>query len=238
MKTTKAMREGVSVVCVLSIGAALAAACGSSMQPHPESPAEASSESASSSNEKKLDCAFIKSPDNCWRMLAGSIGACLGGRIHNTGKLSDDRTVCPLEDEVMVKLGQPCDPDAECDVRDVFMGRAGKKCFEFHATEIKPPTEMGRGAGTIEVTSADGTVRIEWDETTKTLTCPKGDVYKGSGDWKKELKDCADESGYQGIPTYAFTKVATAMDGKKKKPGTGTVSFELSSLETLFDCAK
>src|SRR5258708_7562036 len=113
--TTRAMRNGVSVVCVLSIGAVLAVACGSSMQPKVDSPAGEGSDSATSSNEKKLDCAFIKNPDNCWRALAGTIGVCLGGRIHNTGKLSDDKTVCALEDSVMVKLGQPCDPDGDCD---------------------------------------------------------------------------------------------------------------------------
>jgi hypothetical protein len=140
---------------------------------------------------------------------------------------------------VMVKLGQACDPDKECEVRDVFMGRAGKKCMEFHASITKPADEMGRGAGSFEIAAAEGTVKVEYDEKTKTLTCPNGTVYSGTGDWKKELADCNDESGYAAMPAYAFTKTPTAMDEKKKKkPGTGSLSFELASIDVLFECAK
>jgi hypothetical protein len=38
----------------------------------------------------------------------------------------------------MVKLEQACDPDGECDVRDLFVGSEDKKCMELHATVSKP----------------------------------------------------------------------------------------------------
>ena len=228
------LRSTFSMLAVLSIGAGLGAACGSST-PSPTSPP---TESSASPATKKLDCAFLKGGDNCWKILAATVSACLNGHVHPQGKLTPDLGACSLEDEVKVKLGQPCDPDKECEPRDVFMGRGDKKCMEFHSTVTKPADEMGRGAGTFEIAAADGTVKVEYDEKTKTLTCPNGTVYSGSGDWKKELADCNDESGFANMPAYAFTKTATVMDGKKKKPGTGTLSFELASIDVLFECAK
>lgn len=230
------LRGALVIAVVSSIGVLAGGACKSSSQTTAASPSESSSADAKT---KKLDCAFIKSDNNCWRVFAANMGVCLGGRLHPTGKLAPDLTTCTMEDEVMVKLGQSCDPDGECEPRDVFMGRAGKKCMEFHSTVTTPAGEMGRGAGSFEITSAEGTLKFEYDEKTKTLTCPDGTIYSGSGDWKKDLADCADEQGYESIPTYAFSKTATVMEGKKKKKaGTGTVSFELSTMNVLFECEK
>ncbi len=226
----------VVLVSVLGAGFALACgACGSS-KPSPDTAADEAS--SAGSHEKKLDCAFLKGDQNCWKIVAAKVSACLGA-VHATGKLEADLSVCRLQDEGMVKLGSACDPDKECEVQDVFMGKAGKKCLEFHATVTKPASEMDRGAGHFELAGADGTVKVEYDEKKKSITCPDGMVYSGSGDWKKELAECNDESGFSGMPSYSFTKTATVMENKKtKKAGTGNVSFEISSVDPLFDCSK
>ena len=226
---------GIGAAAAVALcGVAMAASCAGSESKPAESPGEESSASGGGVAAKRLDCNFVTGPDNCWKPFAANISACLGGRLHPTGKLGADGTTCTLEDAVMVKLGSPCDPDGECDEREVFMGREDKKCMEFHATVTKPPNEMGRGAGSFEIASAQGTLKLEYDETKKILTCPDGKVYEGSGDWKKELKDCADTAGYESIPLYAFTK--TPGDAKAKKKG--SLQFELSSMDVLFDCAK
>lgn len=222
------------MVAVLVIGASLAAACGSS-KPNPETPEGAASASAAPSN-KKLDCAFLKGDQNCWRILATKVSACLG-QSHAAGKLEGDLSVCRLEDEVVVKLGSACDPDKDCDVTDVFMGKSGKKCMEFHGAVLKPADEMSRGAGHFELAGADGVVKVEYDEKSKTITCPDGSVYSGTGDWKTELEGCNDETGFSGMPSYSFTKTATVTENKKKK-SPGKLGFEISSIDPLFDCAK
>jgi len=229
---SKLVRGAAAMICATSI----AAACASSDAPKPENPSDVAGASSSTAATEKLDCAFLMSDKNCWRAFAATMSACLGGRLHPTGKLSADLTECSLEDDVKVKLGQPCDPDKECEPTDVFMGRGDKKCMEFHASVTKPPSEIDRGAGHFEIDTAQGTLKLEWDPSTKTLTCPDGSVHSGSGDWKKELKDCAETSGYDSMPSYAFTTTATTKDGKKKKPG--SLSFELSSVDVLFECAK
>lgn len=230
------LRGALGLTVVMSIGGVLAVACGSS-NPNPETPPTESSASTATAT-KKLDCAFLKGDANCWKIIAATVSACLNGHIHPQGKLDAELSMCSLEDDVKVKLGQSCDPDKECEVRDVFMGRGDKKCMEFHSTVTKPADEMGRGAGSFELAAADGTVKVEYDEKSKTVTCPNGNVYSGTGDWKNDLKDCDDESGYANMPAYSFTKSATVMDGKKKKPGTGSVAFELASVDVLFECAK
>lgn len=225
------------MLSVMAIGAGatlVGVACGSKTPP-PETP---SPETASSSTNKKLDCAFLKGGDNCWKIIAATVSACLNGHIHPQGKLDADLSMCSLEDEVKVKLGQSCDPDKDCDVLDVFMGRGEKKCLEFHSMVSKPADEMGRGAGTFTIAGAEGSVKVEYDEKSKTITCPSGAVYSGSGDWKKELADCDDESGYAGMPAFAFTKTPSVMEGKKRKAGTGTLAFELASIDVLFECQK
>lgn len=234
--SAKRSRGAVGVVFVVAVGAAIGASCGGSSTPPAESPPTESSSSGPAT--KPLDCKFVSGEANCWKPFAATVSACLGGRIHPTGKLSADLTECALEDDVKVKLGSSCDPDKDCDVHEVYMGRGDKKCLEFHANITKPADEFSRGVGSFEIGSAQGTMKVEWDEKSKTITCPDGSVYTGSGDWKKELKDCADTSGYDGIPTYAFTKAPSVMEGKKKKAGTGTLSFELSTMDVLFECSK
>ena len=230
------MRGAMSMLSVSCGGALLFVACGSGT-PKADSASDVSEASSGSATTKKLDCAFIRSDKNCWRMFTISMGACLGARMSRTGKLSADLTECTLEDDVKVKLGQSCDPDADCDVHDVFMGRGDKKCMEFHSTVTKEASELDRGAGSLEITSSEGTLKLEYDDKTKTLTCPDGSVYSGSGDWKKELSECADAEGYESLPAFAFTKLATVMEGKKRKTP-GSVAFELSTLDVLFECAK
>jgi hypothetical protein len=226
--------SGIVVVGAVALaGVAMGSACGATPTKPAESPSEETSSSAASAT-KPLDCKFVQSPENCWKVFASNVSACLGGRLHATGKLGADGTTCTMEDAVMVKLGQPCDPDASCDVSEVFMGREDKKCMEFRSTVTKPPNEMGRGAGSFEIVSSQGTLKLDYDETKKTLTCPDGTIYEGSGDWKKELKDCADSNGFESIPLYAFTKTPGDVKTKKK----GSIAFELSSMDVLFDCAK
>ena len=139
--------------------------------------------------------------------------------------------------DVMVKLGQTCDPDGKCEVTDVFMGKSEKKCMEFHVSVGKPSSELDRGECTFSIAAPHGTVTLKYDAKQKSITCADGTVYAGTGDWKKELSECDSEGAYDGIPTFAFVKTATVMEGKKKKKA-GSVSFELSSMDVLFECAK
>jgi hypothetical protein len=192
---------------------------------------------AEESKEKKLDCAFAHNVENCWRTATAKVAACLGGKPSAPGKLQkDDATMCLLPDQVAVKLGAACDPDGKCEVRDLFLGKGDKKCAEIHGNVERPASEEGRGAGSLEITFAGGSVKLDYDEKTKKVTCPDGTVYAGTGDWKKELADCADESGYQGIPAWSTTVTPSKKDGKKKIPG--KVAVEVASMETLFECEK
>jgi hypothetical protein len=216
----------VSTGFVLSSGA-----CAASQKPDAVSP-----EGSASAGQKKLDCAFAKNPENCWRVFTAKLGACLGGKPVGSGKLSPDGELCLLPEEKAVKLDQPCDPDGKCDVRDLHIGRGENKCLEFHVTVEKPSTEMGRGVGEFSVQAAHGTFRMKWDEKSKTVTCADGTVYTGTGDWKGELADCNDETGIDGIPNYAITPYPGGMDGKKKRPG--KVAFDLTSMDVLFECEK
>jgi hypothetical protein len=204
----------------------LLAACAA--PPPPEAP------KVEPSKEKKLDCAFARNLENCFRTVSSKLVACLGGKPSSVGKLqADDASMCLFPDDVAVKLGAPCNPDGKCEARDVFLGKGDKKCAEIHSTVERAPSEEGRGAGTLEVTIAEGTVKLEYDEKIKRVTCPDGAVYEGSGDWKKELAECADDTGYAGIPAWSTTLTASRKDGKKKLPG--KVSVELGP-ETLFEC--
>ena len=231
------MRRGLSFTVVLittcSLVALVPAGCGGG-NPEPVAPVA----SASASAPKKLDCAFAKNPESCWRVFTTKIVSCLSGKASGPGKLQkDDATMCVLPDDQAVKFGQACDPDGKCEVRELFMGKGDKKCFEFSVSIDKPPSEEGRGAGTFEIKAAHGTVHFQWDEKQKTLTCPDGTQYSGTGAWKGELADCNDEASAAGIPAYALTVSPTVMDGKKKKRA-GRVSFELASMDTVFDCDK
>ncbi len=186
---------------------------------------------------KKLDCAFAKNPESCWRVFTTKVVSCLGGKASGPGKLQkDDSTLCVLPDEQAVKLATPCDPDGKCEVSELFLGKGDKKCLELHATLDKPPSESGRGAGTFELKAAHGTVHFQWDEKQKTITCPDGTQYSGTGDWKGELEDCQDEASAAGIPAYSITVSAGAVDGKKKRPG--RISLEIASMDTVFECDK
>lgn len=207
------------------------AACAAEPKPTPAPP------KVVESKEKKLDCAFARDVANCWRTVTAKVAGCLGGKPGAPGKLmKDDASLCRLPDDIAVKLGAPCDPDATCEVREVFIGKGDKKCAEIAATVERPPSEEGRGAGSLSVTIAEGTVKLDYDETSKKVTCPDGTVYAGSGDWKKELADCADETGYQGVPAWTVTVTPGKKDGKKKVPG--RLSVELASMDTLFECDK
>lgn len=209
----------------------LLSSCAAAPPPTPPAP------KAEEPKEKKLDCTFARNVENCWRTVTAKVGACLGGKPSAPGKLQkSDASMCLLPDDVAVKLGDACDPDGKCEVRDVFLGKGDKKCAEIHATVERAPTDEGRGAGTLELTIADGTVKLEYDEKSKKVTCPDGTVYQGTGDWKKELSDCADETGYQGIPGWSVTVSPGKKDGKKKVRGKLTV--ELASMDTLFECEK
>lgn len=200
--------------------------------PQPVAPVASASAPA-----RRLDCAFAKNPESCWRTFTSRIVACLGGKASAPGKLQkDDPTLCVLPDAQAVKLGQPCDPDGKCEVRDVFMGKGENKCFELHVSVDKAPSEEGRGAGTFELRAKHGTVHFQWDEKQKTLTCPDGTQWSGTGDWKGELEACNDEASAGGIPSYALTVVPGTADKKKKRPG--RVSLEISSIDTVFDCDK
>jgi len=212
-------------------------ACGPS-NPDAKTPGPEGEGSASTSgNEKKLDCAFVKNPENCWRTFTAKLGACLGGKPTGPGKLDAEGGMCSLPDEVMIKLDQNCDPDGKCEVTDLHMGKSGKKCLEFHATISKPASELDRGVGSFTVAAQHGTVTFKYDEKQKSITCADGTVYAGTGDWKKELSDCDNEGAYDSIPSFAFVKTATVMEGKKKKKA-GSLSFELSTMDVLFECTK
>jgi hypothetical protein len=225
------------VMATMCLGGPLAIyACGPS-NPQPTTPGPEGEGSTASSTDKKLDCAFVKNPENCWRTFTAKLGACLGGKPAGPGKFEPDGSLCILPEDLMVKLGQSCDPDGKCEVTDVFMGKSQKKCMEFHVSVSKPSSELGRGEGTFNIAAPHGTVTFKYDEKQKSITCPDGTVYSGTGDWKKELSECDSEGSYDGIPSYAFVKNATQMDGKKKKKA-GSLTFELSSMDVLFECAK
>lgn len=201
--------------------------------PPPPAPVEPKVEPT---KDKRLDCAFARNVENCWRTVNNKLLACLGGKPSAPGKLQkSDASMCVLGDQVAVKLGEACDPDATCVVRELFVGKGDKKCGEIHATVERPPSEEGRGAGSLEVTIADGTVKLEYDEKTKKVTCPDGSVFVGSGDWKGELADCADDSGYQGMPGWSTTVTPSRKEGKKKLPA--RLSIELGS-EPFLECEK
>lgn len=215
------------VLLLLSLGVSCAGSTPPPEPPKVEAP----------SNEKKLDCKFAHNVENCWRTITAKAVACIGGKPGSAGKLQkDDASVCLFPDEVAVKLGEACDPDGKCEIKDLFLGKGDKKCAEIHATVERAPSEEGRGAGSLSVAVAEGTVKLEYDEKTKKITCPDGTIYEGSGDWKKELAECADDSGYQGIPAWSTTLTPSKKDGKKKIPG--KVAVELASMETLFECEK
>lgn len=202
-------------------------------------PAPAAPVASASAPQRRLDCAFAKNQESCWRTFTARIVACLGGKASAAGKLQkDDPTLCILPGDQAVKLGQPCDPDGKCEVRDVFMGKGENKCFELHVSVDKAPSEEGRGAGTFELRAKHGTVHFQWDEKQKTLTCPDGTQWTGTGDWKGELESCNDEASAAGIPAYALTVVPGVADKDKKKKRAGRVSLEIASLDTVFDCDK
>lgn len=79
-------------------------------------------------------------------------------------------------------------------------------------------------------------MHFQWDEKQRPSPCPDGTQYSGTGAWKGELADCDDEASAAGVPAYALTVSPTVMDGKKKHAG--RMSFELASMDTVFDCDK
>jgi hypothetical protein len=207
--------------------------CGGDQKPTPETPKGEASEST----DKKLDCAFVRNLENCWRKATAKLGACLGGKPMTPGKFQkDDPSLCTAE-EIGMKLREPCDPDTgKCDVNHVFLGKGDKKCAELEIGIDRPATEENRGAGTVSMTTAEGVVKLEYDEKQKTVVCPDGSRYTGSGDWKKELADCADDTGYQGIPGWSLTATPSSKDGKKKVPG--KVALEIASMDVVLECQK
>lgn len=220
------------MVAMIGGGAVATQACGSS-NPEAKSP----SAEASSSAGKKLDCAFIRNAENCWKTFTAKVSACLGGRPSGPGKLDAEGGLCTLPDDEMVKFDQNCDPDGKCEITDLAIGKAGKKCLEFHSAMTKPASDMGRGEGSFSFVSAGGTIAFKFDEKEKSITCPDFTTYTGSGDWKKDLAECDNEAGYEAIPSFSFVKSPTVMDGKKKKKA-GSVTFEVSSMDVVFECQK
>lgn len=216
------MRRALLLV-VLSLSA-----CAAPPPPKVEAPPEP--------KEKKLDCKFARNVENCWRTINAKIVGCIGGRPMSPGKFDkEDPSLCELPDDVAVKLAEPCNPDGKCEVKQFFVGKGDKKCAEIRANVERPPSETGRGAGSLEVSIAEGTVRYDYDDTMKRVTCPDGVVYEGSGDWKKELAECADDTGYPGVPAWAVTLTPSKKDGKKKVPA--KVSVELGT-DPLFECVQ
>jgi hypothetical protein len=194
-------------------------------------------EQPAASTDKKLDCAFARDLENCWRKATAQLAACLGGKPTQPGKFEkDDPTLCQLPEGAMVKLMEPCDPDGKCDVRTVILGKGDKKCGELEQTIDRPATEEGRGAGSVSLAVPEGTVRLSYDEKEKRVTCGDGTVYVGSGDWKKELAECADDDGYAGIPAWSTTVTPTKKSGKIKVPG--KLSVEVAAMDVLFECEK
>ncbi|MGZ3422250.1 MAG: hypothetical protein ACXVEF_33935 [Polyangiales bacterium] len=199
-------------------------------------PATPAGEGAAST-DKKLDCAFARNLENCWRKATAQLAACLGGKPTQPGKFQkDDATLCQLPENVAVKLMEPCDPDGKCEVRTVILGKGDKKCGELEQTIDRPATEEGRGAGSVSLAVPEGTVRLSYDEKEKRVTCADGTVYVGSGDWKKELAECADDTGYAGLPAWSTTVTKSQKSGKIKVPG--KLAVEVAAMDVLFECEK
>lgn len=117
-----------------------------------------------------LDCAWLADENNCWRQVARAAEPCAAT---STGTLADDGMSCTFDDGFAVAFDEavsfPFPEDA--DPRwNLTATRDGETC-------VRVKQDASGGA---EVTTQAGTVKIGAQGFELQITCPGGDVVRGS----------------------------------------------------------
>lgn len=122
-----------------------------------------------------LSCEFFEA-DNCWREALLEAAACVPGS-EDRGMFNADLTSCTYADGSTVTFDEPAQvPQGDEVLWDFTVSTpSAEACASFY-----DDTELGSGSGSIELTTASGTVTESLVGTTLTVTCPEGDRYRGS----------------------------------------------------------
>ena len=125
----------------------------------------------------KLDCAFAKDPLNCWRAFTASVDDCLGNVAAPStaiGTLSGDGSSCRYPDARAIDFLIAVDPathGVDRADRDFEARRAATSCLHY--------VERASVGGFV-ATSPAGTLRLQFEGDSMTLTCTDGSVFAGS----------------------------------------------------------